>query len=303
MRPLDRALAQAKVALVGMDGVPGSRFGLSSLGVLRPRLSVLTWLGRRVGGERVVVSNLFNRTPTPLSQGWSVQKTQVRDFRGRSLSYDSHNGTDFAVPPGTLVVAPAAGRVVRVSNEFHRGGLKVVLDHGDGLMTTSNHLARALVAPGVEVARGEAVGLSGASGIDSVVTFPFNCPHVHFNTWLDGEPVDPFATGDEVALWVGDNRPGPATARGPEPRSPTPWDHEAIARLVATCPNAEVRRELERCEDPEQRATETCFYRNYYPTLFDQAVPLVARRSGRAPRLDLPFVDFSGIVFADELGG
>ncbi|HRE92323.1 MAG TPA: hypothetical protein PK095_24620, partial [Myxococcota bacterium] len=55
-------------------------------------------------------------------------------------------------------------------------------------------------------------------------------------------------------------------------------------------------------DDPEQRATETCFYRNYYPTLFDQEVPLVTRRSDRSPRLDLPFIDFSGIVFVDELG-
>ncbi len=76
--------------------------------------------------------NLFNRTPTPLEDGWSVRKTQVTDFRGGTLTYDSHNGTDFAVPVGTVVVAPAPGKVLRISSEFNRGGLKVFLDHGRG---------------------------------------------------------------------------------------------------------------------------------------------------------------------------
>lgn len=304
LRPFDRALAQAKIALTGMPGVPASRFGPSSLGVLHPRLAIPTWLGRRVGGDKVVVTNLFNRTQTPICEGWSVRKTRVRDFRGGALSYDSHNGVDLAVPPGTTVVAPAPGRVVRVSSEFNRGGLKVVLDHGEGLMTTSNHLARALVRPGAFVARGEPIALSGASGVDAVLTFPFNCPHVHFNTWLDGEPVDPFAAPGETALWYGGNTPGPAHDRGPEPWTPTPWDPIVIDRLIALCPNPELRRELELIEDPDLRAANLCVYRNYYPTLFSQNLPLVVAslpEPRRRPRLDLPFSDFTGIVFADEL--
>ena len=59
-----------------------------------------------------------------------MRKTQVRDFRGGTLTYDSHNGTDFATAPGTVIVAPAAARVVLVVSEFHRGGLKLLLDHG-----------------------------------------------------------------------------------------------------------------------------------------------------------------------------
>jgi murein DD-endopeptidase len=152
-----------------------------------------TWLGRRRADRRVPIYNLFNRTPTPIADGWSVRKTQVRDFRGGTLTYDSHNGTDFAVPPGTIVVAAAPGRVLRVSSEFNRGGLKVFVDHGRGLVTTSNHLGRALVRDGDLVRRGQPIALSGASGIDMFLMFPWNVPHVHFNVWLNGEPVDPFA--------------------------------------------------------------------------------------------------------------
>ena len=73
-----------------------------------------------------------------------MKKTQVADFRGRDLTYDSHNGTDFAIPVGTRVLTAAAGRVVRQVSEFNRGGLKLFVDHGQGLMTCYAHLARPL---------------------------------------------------------------------------------------------------------------------------------------------------------------
>ena len=72
----------------------------------------------------------------------------MEDFRGHELTYDSHNGTDFAVPVGTRVTAAADGEVIRVSNEFHRGGLKLFIDHGCGVVTSYNHLATVEVAAG-----------------------------------------------------------------------------------------------------------------------------------------------------------
>ena len=75
------------------------------------------------------------------------------------MTYDIHNGTDFATPVGTRVVAGAPGVVRRVSSEFHRGGLKVFIDHGGGLVTGANHLSRALVRVGERVSRGQLVAL------------------------------------------------------------------------------------------------------------------------------------------------
>src|SRR6185369_4667667 len=139
---------------------------------------------------------------------------------GGTLTYDSHNGTDFVLPVGTVIVAPAPGKVLRVSSEFNRGGLKVFIDHGRGLATTSNHLARALVREGQTVRRGEPIALSGYSGIDSLIAFPFSAPHLHFNVWLDGAYVDPFAVEEtptpppqapalpgETPLWKDGNDP------------------------------------------------------------------------------------------------
>jgi murein DD-endopeptidase MepM/ murein hydrolase activator NlpD len=297
--PLPLRAREAWLALRGDANVPPTRFGPSSLGIFHPSLSIKTWLGGRRADHRVPISCLYNRTPTPLSEGWSVRKTQVRDFRGGTLTYDSHNGTDFAVPVGTIVCAAAPGRVLRISSEYNRGGLKVFLDHGDGLVTTQNHLARSLVRVGDVVRRGDPIALSGYSGIDALVAFPWSVPHVHFNVWLDGDYVDPFAAAGETSLWIGGNDPRPATDAA-ELFTPTAWDASAVDAAIAECKDAELRATLRAEPDPARRAMDVLFFRNYYPTRFSTRPALYAHRHERSARLTLPFrrEDFLGIAFA-----
>lgn len=307
LAPLTLRARQAWFALRGDVYTPRSKFGLSSLQLFEPGIALSAWAGRRRSDRRVFVVNLFNHTPTPIAEGWSVRKTHVRDFRGRALTYDSHNGTDFAVPPGTTVTAPARGMVARVSNEFHRGGLKIVLDHGDGLITTSNHLGRTLVAEGARVERGEPIALSGASGLDCVSGFPWIAPHVHFNVWLNGEPIDPFAVDGEVAMWVHGNNPSTpsedeceASARE-EPRE-TRFAQEKLAEAIDSCRDPELAEELRAISDLNARAVTLIFHRNYYPTRFTRSVSPYAATHERSERLTLPFrrEDVRGICFADD---
>ena len=46
-----------------------------------------------------------------------------------------------------------------VACEIDHGGLKVCIDHGQGLFTTSSHLSRTLVGEGELVRRGQVLGL------------------------------------------------------------------------------------------------------------------------------------------------
>jgi murein DD-endopeptidase len=302
LSPLPERLREMLVTFRGAEGVPPSRFDRTSLGIFRPRLALATWLGRRRADRRVPIYNLFNRTPTPIADGWSVRRTQVRDFRGGTLTYDSHNGTDFAVPPGTTVVAAAPGRVLRVSSEFNRGGLKVFVDHGEGLVTTSNHLARALVRAGDVVRRRQPIALSGASGIDMVLMFPWNVPHVHFNVWLDGEPVDPFAEPGETSIWRRPNDPVPDDGAVDDATfAPTAWDAARIDAGIAACDVASVRDALRATEPLDVRAMGLLFQTNYYPTRFRERPRPYATPHARTPRLDLPFAarDAAGIAFPE----
>jgi len=294
--PLPLRAREAWLALRGDASVPPTRFGVSSLGIFHPLLSVKTWLGHTREDRRVPISTLFNRTPTPIEAGWSVRKTQVKDFRGGTSSYDSHNGTDFAVPVGTVVTAAAAGKVLRISSEYNRGGLKVFIDHGRGLVTTSNHLARALVKVGDLVRQGDPVALSGYSGLDALVSFPWSVPHVHFNTWLNGAPVDPFAAEGEAALWLDGNAPTPAVSSAPP--NLTAWDPARVDQAIAACRDEAVRAELAAEPELDRRAMNVLFTRNYYPTRFSSRPALEAAGFPREPRLALPFrrEDFVGVV-------
>ena len=298
LAPVGERLRETLLALRGDGLTPPSKFGVSSLGIFRPALAARLWLGLESPDRRVAIYNYFNRTPTPESEGWSVRKTQPCDFRGGTRTYDSHNGTDFAVSPGTVVVAAAPARVVRVSSEFNRGGLKVVLDHGHGVMTVSVHLGRALVRVGDVVARGEPVALSGASGLDFLVSLGLSAPHVHYNVWLDGVPIDPFAKGGEESLWRRHNDPaphdGPVDTAVPETR----FAPERVAAGLDACRDPALARRIAGIPDLAARAVELIFHMNYYPTRFTRRVSPYAEEHPRRGLLDLPFraEDFVGIA-------
>jgi len=119
LAPFPLRFKQALTAIFGEEDVPRSKFGLSSLKQLYPKISPKLWKGKPYLNKTVIISNLFNLKQTPVEDGWSVKKTQVLDFRGKALTYNSHNGTDFAVPTGSIVCTAAAGEVVEIRSEFN----------------------------------------------------------------------------------------------------------------------------------------------------------------------------------------
>ncbi|CEP37279.1 Peptidase M23B [Halomonas sp. R57-5] len=93
-----------------------------------------------------------------------------------------HNGTDFAMPIGTPVTAPANGVVERVSNH-HAAGRYVVIRHDNGYRTRYLHLSRPLVEQGERVTMGERIALSGNTGRSTG-------PHLHYEVIVNNSPVN-----------------------------------------------------------------------------------------------------------------
>lgn len=301
LSPASLALQQLGKVFRGDPHTPKSRFDHTSLRIFKPKLSVQTWLGRKPFGRDIAILNFVNRTPTPVAEGWSVRKTQTRDWRGGSLTYDSHNGTDFIVPPGTRICAAAPGVVTAIRREFNRGGLKVYVDHGRSLVTTYNHLARSLVVIGQRVARSEVIALSGSSGADSTLMFPWAAPHLHFNVLFGGVAVDPYADdaagASEVSLWRARNDPRPCPADDVEAGDDVggSFDDAGVARCLAVCEDPAVVATVAALVDSgaTQRAGMELLIESFtYPTRF--RVPeagrlLFAAPAVRWPALDLPF--------------
>jgi murein DD-endopeptidase len=302
LTPPRERFRQALIAIRGEQDVPATRFGLSSLAQLRPRIATTLWRGRFYLERTVLITNLFNHRQTPIELGWSVKKTQVEDYRGRDLTYDSHNGTDFSVPVGSLVTTAAAGQVVRIAAEFNRGGLKTFIDHGRGLMTCYAHLARPLVKLGDVLERGQPIALSGYSGLDALITFPLGVPHVHLNVWLNGEPIDPFPHHGAQSVWSGGERPAVA-AESSEAFEPSAYSESRLNEAIASCITEASRDRLRSIESLPVRAAATIAEMNYYPTRFPNRVSPYSAEYPREPRLDLPLAgrEFDGIQFVDEL--
>ncbi len=302
LRPLLPALAQCKAALVGDAYAPPSQWGPSSLGCLKPRIALPLWLGRAWRSRRAVIYQLPNRNPAPKHAAYSVKITFAEDFRGRKLTYDGHVGTDFAVPVGTEVVAAAAGVVREIRKDMQRGGLKVCIDHGSGLITMSNHLSRALVREGQRVARGEVVALSGMSGVDGILFFPWLAPHVHYNVLLNGEVVDPFARPGEASIWRSGALPEPDRGGNEQGLEPTRWSERGVTDAVAACRDPELRARLERVADLGERAVRVAISRVLVAHRFEHFPVLVDEPHPRQPHLDLPFsaADYDSVVFADD---
>lgn len=99
---------------------------------------------------------------------------------------DFHRGQDYVAQCGTSVLAAATGTVTFVGWHQYGGGNRVVVDHGNGLETTYNHLSSFGVAEGQTVSRGDVLALSGTTGAST------GC-HLHFEVQVNGEVVDPKA--------------------------------------------------------------------------------------------------------------
>lgn len=294
LSPAGEAYREARDALLGKPYRPPTRWGLSSLRILKPWISLPTWLGRKARGDRLWVYNLVNRVPQPKEEAYSVRVTRGRDFMGGRWTYDGHQGTDFAAPVGTVVTSGAPGRVLRVANDFQHGGLKVCIDHGAGLFTCHNHLSRSRVHEGDEVARGQAIGLSGASGMEFVLLFPWVAPHLHYDVWYLGEPVDPYALPDEVSLWRQRNDPVPwqgETVAEDRDYEPSRWDNDGVRAAIEACQDPELRAQLRALSPLPRRAAEVLFQRNICAPLFTSFPPLYRhpKTTERIPILDLPF--------------
>jgi murein DD-endopeptidase MepM/ murein hydrolase activator NlpD len=94
-----------------------------------------------------------------------------------------HTGLDFRASSGDPVRATAAGKVV--SAGWNGGyGRMVEIDHGNGLSTRYGHLSEILVKVGDPIRIGQQVGEVGSTGRSTG-------PHLHYETRIDGEAVDP----------------------------------------------------------------------------------------------------------------
>jgi len=101
----------------------------------------------------------------------------------RSGEENFHSGIDISSSPGNPVKATADG-IVSFSGWSGGSGNLVVLEHGHGFSTFYAHNRSIPVKVAKKVKRGDIVGYVGSTGNSTG-------PHVHYEIWKDGKPIDP----------------------------------------------------------------------------------------------------------------
>ena len=94
-----------------------------------------------------------------------------------------HTGLDFRAATGDPVRATASGKVVS-SGSAGGYGRMVEIDHGNGLSTRYGHLSEINAKVGDQIKIGQVIGEVGSTGRSTG-------PHLHYETRIDGEAVDP----------------------------------------------------------------------------------------------------------------
>ncbi|AET69973.1 metalloendopeptidase-like membrane protein [Desulfosporosinus orientis DSM 765] len=100
-------------------------------------------------------------------------------------SNEFHNGIDIACYYGTPVLATADG-VVTFAGRNPIYGLRIDIDHGNGVTTFYGHNSRLLVKEGDQVKRYDLIAYSGNSGRSTGA-------HLHYGTIVNGKNVDPLS--------------------------------------------------------------------------------------------------------------
>jgi murein DD-endopeptidase MepM/ murein hydrolase activator NlpD len=103
-----------------------------------------------------------------------------RRVRPRPGASEFHPAVDFHASMGTTVVAPAGGVIIRTGRNDGLGEV-VWIDHGNGTISELNHLTRATVERGQVVTQGQAVALSGNTGVSTN-------PHVDWRVRVGANP-------------------------------------------------------------------------------------------------------------------
>ncbi|MDZ7331875.1 MAG: M23 family metallopeptidase [candidate division KSB1 bacterium] len=138
----------------------------------KPRLNFIT---RTKKNYDQFATNIPNFLP--------VEGMVTTDFRRGDVKLPNHLGIDIAASRGTAVRAAADGIII-FANWTEALGNLIIIYHLNGYFTYYGHNQILLKKENTFVKKGEVIALVGSSGRSTA-------PHLHFEIWKDGIPVDP----------------------------------------------------------------------------------------------------------------
>jgi len=97
---------------------------------------------------------------------------------------EKHYGIDITLPENSPIYSVSDGRVIFAEWTVETGHV-IIIKHLNGLTSSYKHNSSLSKSQGDPVRRGEVIGFSGNTGRLT------SGPHLHFELWFEGDPVDP----------------------------------------------------------------------------------------------------------------
>jgi murein DD-endopeptidase MepM/ murein hydrolase activator NlpD len=184
---IDKRDAQIRL----LAGLPSQDSGVTPAAELPLDVDLLIARANTLSASFATVSTTLSRNSERMSAtpsimpttGWLSSEFSRARFHPILHLARPHEGIDLAAPYGTPVVAPAAGRVMRISHQTGYG-LVLEIEHGNGIETKYAHLSKVVVQEGQQVTRGQPIAAVGNSGLSTG-------PHLHYEVHVNGKVVDP----------------------------------------------------------------------------------------------------------------
>jgi murein DD-endopeptidase MepM/ murein hydrolase activator NlpD len=202
LREIDRSLGETQKTL---------RSALSETGLDADRLAATTAIAKGVGGPFVPIRidpaagpfeatlhslqpriatvfrlrNLVEQLPLRRPMQGEIDMSSNFGYRVDPFTRGPamHTGIDFRAEHGSPIRATAPGKVVTA--EYSGGyGNMVEIEHAGGITTRYAHMSAILVSEGQMVTSGAIVGRVGSTGRSTG-------PHLHYETRIDGDAVNP----------------------------------------------------------------------------------------------------------------
>lgn len=148
---------------------------------------------KRISHERQLLTNQRKTTtysyfPICFKRPVSKKARISSEFGARrilnGIKTASHSGTDYALPAGTPVYAPADGIVKLTHPDMFYSGKTILIDHGYGIFSSYSHLSKISVQSGDIIKQGQKIGEIGSTGRSTG-------PHLHLTFMWFGTRVDP----------------------------------------------------------------------------------------------------------------
>lgn len=166
---------------------PTQRINIKDQNQVTPNPESLKRIYRETDRIQAVLNHFDDSHNADWQMVWPVEG-RISGLFGRRRVFNGeprkpHGGIDIAAKTGTVIMAPADGKVADTGDYFFNGKT-IFIDHGQGLISVYCHLDEINVQQGEMVSQGSRIGTVGATG-------RVTGPHLHLGISLNGTMIEP----------------------------------------------------------------------------------------------------------------